>query len=173
MQFYEYLKRGDIIKIGVIADTHIPRAAKRIPDKVFEIFEGVELILHAGDAVEEIALEQLESIAPVLAVHGNRDSDEFKQKHPETRIITLEGFRIGLIHGHGEKGTTRDRMPSFFQGCDLSCIIFGHSHIPFMEEIDNILYFNPGSPTMKKRQAKASVGILILMEEIRGEICFF
>ncbi|MCX7749627.1 MAG: metallophosphatase family protein [Clostridia bacterium] len=158
------------MKIGVISDTHIPRSAKTIPDKVFEIFTGVELIIHAGDIAEEAAIEQLEAVAPVIAVHGNRDSDAMKKTLPERRILELEGFRIGILHGHGDKGTTRDRLPEFFNGEALDLIIFGHSHIPFNQRIGETLYFNPGSPTMKKRQRYPSVGIISLGEEIQASI---
>ena len=158
------------MKIGVISDTHIPRASKVIPEKVFELFAGVELILHAGDLVEEAVIEQLEAIAPVIAVHGNRDSNELKLLLPESRIIELKGFRIGILHGHGDNGTTLERLPEFFKGETLDCIIFGHNHIPFNQKINNTLYFNPGSPTFKKRQKYPSVGIIVLGEEIQSRI---
>lgn len=156
------------MKIGVIADTHIPRASKRVPEKVFELFHRVELIIHAGDIVQEMALKQLETIAPVIAVHGIRDSDELKASLPESRIIELKGFKIGILHGHGEKGTTMQRLPGFFAGENLDCIIFGHSHIPYNQKIGNTLYFNPGSPTVKKRQKLPSVGILTLSNTIES-----
>ncbi|KNY29908.1 metallophosphoesterase family protein [Pseudobacteroides cellulosolvens] len=158
------------MKIGVISDTHIPRASKAVPKEVFKIFSGAELIIHAGDIVEEAAIKELESIAPVIAVHGNRDSEELKSSLPENRILTLKGFRIGVLHGHGEKGTTLSRMPEFFKDEALDCIIFGHSHIPYNQMINNTLYFNPGSPTAKKRQKYPSVGIIVLDNEIHASI---
>lgn len=158
------------MRIGVIADTHIPKTAKKIPEAVFAVFNGVDLIIHAGDIVEKEALEQLETLAPVEAVYGNRDSDELKGSLPETRILELQGFRIGVFHGHGDKGTTMQRVPDFFKGIDLDCIIFGHSHIPFNERINGKLYFNPGSPTAKKKQKYPSVGILVLGGTLEAEL---
>jgi putative phosphoesterase len=158
------------LKIGVISDTHVPRAAKAIPDEIFEIFLGADLIIHAGDIVEEVAIKQLEDIAPVIAVHGNRDPESLKFSLPESRILELKGFRIGVLHGHGDKGTTRSRLPEFFKNETLDCIIFGHSHIPFNQIINNTLYFNPGSPTAKKRQKYPSVGIILLDSEIHASI---
>lgn len=158
------------MKIGVISDTHIPKSAKKIPDTVFSIFNDVELIIHAGDIVEESAIQQLQAIAPVVAVHGNRDSDQLKAMLPETRILELQGFRIGIFHGHGDKGTTLQRMPDFFKGISLDCIIFGHSHIPFNQRINGTLYFNPGSPTVKKKQKYPTVGLLVLDKTIGSEI---
>ena len=140
---------------------------------MFEIFAGVELILHAGDLVEESAVEQLVAVAPVIAVYGNRDSDKLKLLLPESRIVELKGYRIGILHGHGDKGTTMDRLPDFFKGEVLDCIIFGHSHIPFNRKIGNTLYFNPGSPTVKKRQKYPSVGIINLEDEMTASIVYF
>lgn len=160
------------MKIGVIADTHIPRSAKSIPSEVFEIFRGVDLILHAGDLTEEDAIKQLEVIAPVIAVHGNRDSEKVGEMLTGSKRLELQGFKVGLIHGHGDKGTTMQRMPDFFKGENLDLIVFGHSHIPFNETINNTLYFNPGSPTVKKRQKAPSVGILEIGEAIKGEIIY-
>ncbi len=158
------------MRIGVLADTHIPKTAKAIPEKVLKAFNDVQLIIHAGDIVEEPVLRQLEMVAPVVAVYGNRDSETLKRILPEKKIIELEGFRIGIFHGHGDKGTTMQRLPGFFQGVSLDCIIFGHSHIPYIEKINGILYFNPGSPTVKKRQPHPSVGILTLSDTIVAEI---
>jgi putative phosphoesterase len=160
------------VRVGVISDTHIPRAARALPHGVFTAFSGVELILHAGDIVEESVLKTLETIAPVMAVCGNRDSEALKRALPEERILTLNGFRIGLLHGHGDKGTTLQRLPGFFAGEKLDCIVFGHSHIPYNEMLNGTLYFNPGSPTVKKRQAFPSVGILTLGDRVEGEVIY-
>jgi len=62
------------IKIGVISDTHIPLSANKIPDEIFKHFEGVDLILHAGDLIKLSVLDELRKIAPVEAVYGNMDS---------------------------------------------------------------------------------------------------
>ena len=122
--------------------------------------------------MEESVIGQLEVMAPVIAVYGNRDSDRLKLTLPEKKILELEGFRIGILHGHGDKGTTLDRLPDFFKDEALDCIIFGHSHIPFNKRIGPTLYFNPGSPTVKKRQKHPSVGIILLNEDIKSSIVF-
>ena len=59
--------------IGLISDTHIPDRAKVLPQKVIEAFNDVELILHAGDLTSPRVIEELEDIAPVMAVQGNMD----------------------------------------------------------------------------------------------------
>ena len=60
-------------KVGLISDTHVPKRAHYVPKRVFEIFEKVDYIIHAGDLVELAVVDELEQLAPVLAVHGNMD----------------------------------------------------------------------------------------------------
>ncbi len=60
--------------VGLISDTHVPKRAAKVPQKVFDIFQNVDFIIHAGDLVELSVIDELEQAAPVLAVHGNMDS---------------------------------------------------------------------------------------------------
>ena len=69
--------------IGLISDTHVPKRAICIPQKVFEVFKNADFIIHAGDLVEMSVIDDLEQIAPVLAVHGNMDSLDVKNALPE------------------------------------------------------------------------------------------
>ena len=61
------------MKVGVISDTHVPAIVPSLPPAVFDIFKGVDLILHAGDIVDLSVLDELRAIAPVEAVAGNMD----------------------------------------------------------------------------------------------------
>src|SRR3972149_1007108 len=85
--------------IGVIADTHVPQRLRRLPDGIPAAFRGVDLILHAGDLNSVRVVTELEEIAPVQAVAGN--ADLFRSGLPLTRVLEIEGRRIGLTHGHG------------------------------------------------------------------------
>ena len=60
--------------LGLISDTHVPARARRIPKMVFKIFENVDYIVHAGDLVKLAVLDELEQLAPVLAVHGSAET---------------------------------------------------------------------------------------------------
>jgi len=161
------------MKIGVLSDTHIPRRAKKIPQQVMKGLAGVDLILHAGDLVEEEVIWILEEIAPVEAVAGNVDSWEIQSKLGSKKIINLNDFKIGLIHGHlGTKRSTVERVLNSFSGVD--CIVFGHSHQAYNKFHGNILLFNPGSATDKRTSAQYSYGILYLEDkQVRGEIFYF
>ena len=157
-------------KIGVISDTHIPHF-KKIPDAVWEHFAGVELIIHAGDLSILRVISELETIAPVVAVQGNIEYEEVVAKLPIKREIVVGHCRIGIVHILGETRTrvrlARHEFPN------ARCVIYGHSHIPWNEEYDGQLLFNPGSATDRRRQPTCSIGLLYVDDEvggIRGEI---
>lgn len=164
------------MKIGVLSDTHIPRRRKALPPQIWENFSQVDLILHAGDIVEEKVLTDLKAIAPVEAVCGNMDiADLFNDfKLPRKKIIMVGNKRIGLVHGDGSSGTTPQRARKAFLQDEVDCIVFGHSHQPFNELIDGVMLFNPGSCTDPRRELYPSCGILHVSEtEIKGEIIYF
>ncbi|MDF2840318.1 MAG: phosphoesterase, family [Clostridia bacterium] len=159
------------MKIGVISDTHMKSPDKLLPNAVFLAFEGVDMILHAGDILIEEVLIQLEAIAPVIAVAGNNDSYELYQKLGFRKIITVGGKRIGMTHGVS-RGKTYMNAYSEFMEDNVDCIVYGHSHIPHNEVINNILFFNPGSATQRRFQPRHSVGILHIDQNIIGEIIY-
>lgn len=159
------------MKIGVISDTHIKNPAKMLPNEVFEIFDGVDLILHAGDLLIEEVLIQLEAIAPVIAVAGNNDDYQLVKKYGTRRLIEVGGKRIGLTHGMSRGKTYMSAYAEFLED-NVDCIVYGHSHIPHNELINNILFFNPGSATQRRFQPQHSVGVLYINHKITGEIIY-
>ncbi|MCX7747357.1 MAG: metallophosphatase family protein [Clostridia bacterium] len=161
-------------RIGVLSDTHIPKKGKVLPKAIIEGLQDVELIVHAGDINKDYVIYELQEIAPVEAVAGNTDDDYMEGLFGRKKVIDIEGYKIGLIHGDGGSGSTLDRVKKAFVHERVSCVVFGHSHIPYCEVIDGILYFNPGSPTDKRRQKLFSYGILRLTKTgIEGEIKYF
>lgn len=154
--------RGELVlRIGVLADTHIPKRASRIPDALLRDFEGVALILHAGDLVVPEVLDWLRQLAPVEAVAGNNDPPELGEQLGWSRELHLAGYRIGLTHGHlGTGRSTPERALRQFAGVD--CVVFGHSHIPYLRHHGSTLLFNPGSVTDRRREPYCSYGFLYL-----------
>ena len=155
-------------RIGVISDTHIPKAALEIPPAVLEEFRKVDMILHAGDLVELAVIAELEKLAPVRAVCGNMDMPEVEMRLPVKDTIKVGAFKIGLIHGFGPPAKIIAAVSGEFKRVDV--IIFGHSHSPANQMIKKTLFFNPGSPTDKIFAAYNSFGILDIGDEIKGRI---
>jgi len=156
--------------IGIISDTHIPHF-KKLPDAIWEHFAGVHLIIHAGDLSVLSVLDELETIAPVVAVQGNIEEDEVIYALPIKREIVVGHCRIGIVHilgdSHNRERIARQEFPN------AQCVVFGHSHIPWNEVHDVLLLFNPGSATDRRRQPRCSIGLLHVddeTKEVRGEI---
>jgi uncharacterized protein len=156
------------VKIGIISDTHMPKRAKVIPNSLKAGLSDVELIIHAGDWSEVFVVELLEQIAPVVGVRGNIDSDEIKEKFQDKLILDINGYKIGVVHGHiGKRNRkTHERAVDAFKDQQVDCIVFGHSHIPYQQMHGKILLYNPGSPTDKRFQKEYSYGILTLQDVI-------
>ncbi|MBN1405304.1 MAG: metallophosphoesterase [Candidatus Omnitrophica bacterium] len=154
------------MKIVVLADTHIPMTTKSLPAAIFKDINDADLILHAGDIVEVEALKELEKIKPVIAVAGNMDSEKTKRLLHTKKTLHLEGFKIGLIHGEGSPESLINFVKNEFRNIkNLSCIIYGHSHIPSIKKEGGIIYFNPGSPTDKVFAPYNSYGVLDVGED--------
>ncbi len=140
----------------VLADTHIPRRARVLPEALFPYLRRAALILHAGDLIEASLLDELASYAPVCAVKGNVDPPEVDL--PETLEFDFGGARIAMIHDSGRKEGRRKRLARRFPNARV--VVFGHSHIPFLEDEDGLLLLNPGSPTDRRRQPDHTFALL-------------
>jgi putative phosphoesterase len=140
----------------VIADTHLPRRAKTLPGCLIPYLERADLILHAGDLMDPTLLDELAAYAPARAVRGNLDPPEAGL--PETVQFEFGGVRIAMIHDSGPKRGRRNRMRRRFPGARV--VVFGHSHIPWLEDEEGLLLLNPGSPTDRRRQPEHTFALL-------------
>ena len=113
--------------IGLISDTHIPDRARIIPQKVMEAFNDVELIIHAGDLTSPKVIEELETIAPVMAVQGNMDRVRGINL-PKAKILEIEGLKIGAIHGEVYPRADSDQLLYLAKELNVDILVSGHSH---------------------------------------------
>ncbi len=175
--------------VGVLADTHIPDRVPHLDAKVLQTFReaGVAAILHAGDVSVPHVLKELEQIAPVYAVRGNRDILYLRQLPMQVRV-NIDGESIGMAHGHGTfsrymidklqraiagryAGKYIRRMLATFPDADV--IVFGHLHVPCNFHFNGKLLFNPGSTSYPwPRNYPPSFGLLHLEpgKGPRGEV---
>ena len=167
------------MRIGVVADTHCPEFLDRLPERIFDVLSGVELILHAGDVDGASTLEDLARIAPLQAVRG--DHDRGLPSLPETREVMVEGKRIVIVHGGRSRwieepqtllwtlslgyfrphsGLPRS-LSRRFPNADV--IVYGHTHRSFMRKVNGVLMFNPGgvhqwNPSTARRRLQQHPG---------------
>ena len=138
--------------IGVVSDTHgLVRPA------LLEFFQGVDLVIHAGDIGPEEVLTELETQAPVVAVSGNTDRFPLLGKLPETQIVQIGAVRIFITHIGGEPKAMRRRFPEL-ASCRIA--IFGHSHRALQRKQDGVLFFNPGSAGPRRFSLPVTAGKL-------------
>ena len=132
--------------VGVISDTHIPDRAKKIPERVFKVFDNVDFIAHAGDLVELSVVDELERLAPVLVVSGNMDRFEVREKLPKLNSFKVFDWRIGLMHNPGALfGIGKMRRIAETNRFDV--LVYGHTHSSSIKWEQDVLFINPGSPT--------------------------
>lgn len=160
------------MKIGVLSDSHIPASTRRLPEQVFHAFNGVDLILHAGDIYTAAALDDLESLAPVLAVGESIDLAIGQPRVEVKRVLELEGVRIGMVHRLYLPGVAGEVFPgtltphvaraieSLF-GTPVDACIFGDTHYEVLERHGGVLVLNPGSPTLPRQMMRlGTVGLI-------------
>jgi predicted phosphodiesterase len=117
--------------IAVIADTHMPKGSRRLPELCVELLRDAEAAIHAGDFFAVSALAEVE----------------------------LGGHRLGVVHDAGPAARRLQRLRAAFPECDA--VVFGHSHLPLHERGDDgFQIFNPGSPTERRRAPRRSMGLL-------------
>lgn len=159
MSFPDCPPERTIAQIGIVSDTHMPERCEQLPNKLFEVLDGVDMVLHAGDVGKLWVLDQLSQIAPVIAVHGNDETEEATRELPYQQLITLAGsYRIFLWHSHypdqiDEWHARMDNTPrqsvkrSIMRGqrAGAQLVVFGHWHIPLVYESEGIIALNPGS----------------------------
>jgi uncharacterized protein len=153
------MKPEHSIAIGVISDTH-----GLLRPEAIEALRGSGHIIHAGDIGSPQIIEELSTIAPVIAVRGNVDKGTWSRKLPETQVLEVGGISIYVLHDLAQ-------LDLKAKAAGFAVVISGHSHVPKQETRDGVLYFNPGSAGPRRFKLPVSVGKLIVEESgVRGEI---
>jgi uncharacterized protein len=107
-------------------------------------------------------LRELEAFAPVEGVYGNMDEPALAEALPERRVVEVGGARIGLVHIPGARAGREERLTTWFPGCDA--VVYGHTHVPQVEQHRGVWILNPGSPTERRRAPRRSMLLLEISE---------
>lgn len=144
-------------RLLLIADTHIPPRARAMPAQVWDEVARADVVLHAGDWVEEGVLDELEARSRrLVGVWGNNDGPALRARLPEVARLEVDGVRIAMIHETGAAAGRERRAAAAFPDADV--LVFGHSHIPWdtvagpRTANPGLRLLNPGSPTDRRRQ---------------------
>lgn len=134
--------------VGVISDTH-----GRLPQSVLKAFEGVDLIVHAGDIGKLEILDYLKKTAPIIVVRGNMDTGNWTRHLPEKEVIKVSKILLCVIHD-----VYKIKLIPNSSACQI--VISGHTHRPLVEKQQDVLFLNPGSAVQPRYGYPASVAML-------------
>jgi len=166
------LEKSPSKTVGLISDTHVPARAREVPREVFKVFEDTDYIVHAGDLVSLSVIDDLEQLAPVLAVYGNMDGPDIRGKLLKVASFKVFDWKIGVTHNPGTLlGMTR--MREIARTSNFNVLVYGHTHTSDIKWEAKTLYINPGSPTNPASPftRKPSVALLkVTKERITPEI---
>jgi putative phosphoesterase len=140
------------LRLLLLADTHLPKRARALPDEVWAAVDDADVVFHAGDWIDVGLLDDLEQrSARLVGVWGNNDGPALRARLPEVATAELEGLRFSMIHETGVAAGREARADAAFPRTDV--LVFGHSHIPWdTVSPRGMRLLNPGSPTDRRRQ---------------------
>lgn len=140
------------MRLLLVSDTHIPKRARTLPHELRAEVNRADIVIHAGDWIDLATLDTLDRHARrLVAVYGNNDIPEVRQRLPEVARVECDGLRLAIVHDTGPAKGREQRCERLFPDADV--LVFGHSHIPWDTTTANGLrLLNPGSPTDRRRQ---------------------
>jgi uncharacterized protein len=123
-------------------------------------------VLHGGDFTTGGVLEELRGLGPPLkGVYGNMDDAAVREALPQHRVVEVAGVRVGMIHDAGPRAGREARLAARFEDCDA--VVYGHTHVPQVEQFQHLWILNPGSPTERRT---APVHSMLILTVHRGRI---
>lgn len=145
--------------VGVISDTH-----SLLRPEASEYLCGSDIIVHAGDIGSVDVIVELEEIAPVKAIRGNIDKGSWADEFPEVEVVEVHGKYLYILHNLNDLD-----LDPIAAGIDV--VISGHSHVPKIEEIDGVLYLNPGSAGPRRFKLPIALArVLVTESDVFAEI---
>ena len=142
------------VQVGLISDTH-----GLLRPEATAALRGSHFIVHAGDIGDSAILNRLSEIAPITAVRGNNDKDEWAARIAETEVVEIGAVLIYVVHDLADLDI--DPAVGGFQ-----VVVSGHSHRPVVEWRDDVLFINPGSAGPRRFKLPVSVATLTIADDV-------
>ncbi|ULQ60968.1 YfcE family phosphodiesterase [Brucepastera parasyntrophica] len=186
----ERLAGADTAVILIVSDTHGDYEAFEYIVRKYG--SESDALLFAGDGIwdivqyienAQISEKLYEALPPVVAfVAGNGDADQYRVRIPVGRNLPLPeeaagftltvparqklsacGYGIFLVHGHRHSvDFGLEMLIDAARAMDSDIAVFGHTHVPFIEQASHILLLNPGSPSRPRSDSDCSFALLEL-----------
>ncbi|AGB40888.1 phosphoesterase, MJ0936 family [Halobacteroides halobius DSM 5150] len=157
------------MKLGVVSDIHGSLTAfKEAKDYLKDsdllliagdiLYHGARNPLPAGYDTEGVLEELKEMEEDFLAVKGNVDAlvDDWVLPYPlsEYTVVEDNGRRIAIYHGYQDE--TAEERANFAHQLGADILVFGHTHLPLIEEVNGVILLNPGSIALPKQKPAVS-----------------
>jgi putative phosphoesterase len=158
------IRHPAVIAVGVLSDTH-----GHLYAEVKKLLEGVDHIIHAGDIGASRVLAELKAMAPVTAVRGNCDYDQWALSLPVHTALEVGGARIAVGHV-GRQVQQWAEAGAAVSGTNVfEAVVFGHSHIALVERRAGVLYLNPGSAGPRRFDRPRTMAKLVVRSAAVGD----
>lgn len=156
-----------MIKIGVMSDNH---GNFEYIKKALETLGEINYLFHLGDYLGKKSTLEKMTDANIYLLLGNMD---YRLEDGADEVTTtIEGKRIFACHGH-DYHVKRQLNAIFCKGKEekADIILFGHTHVPYLEEVEGILMMNPGSVRYPNAMYSPSCGLITIQDNrVTGEI---
>lgn len=141
--------------VAVISDTHNNSTAIK---EVKKYISNADILLFLGDGEDDVKIITEGFKGKIYAVSGNCD---FAGNNPREMIVEVLDKKIFICHGH-RYNVKYNYNSIYYRGkeLDVDIVLFGHSHLPMIEQIDNLLLMNPGSVSHGNGSIKRSLGYI-------------
>ena len=160
--------KEEVIKVGLIADTHMPGSIEKLWPQVIEAFDSADAILHAGDLHTLEVVDELCRIAPTYVSRGNGDVGIEDDRLKDTWSLDFGGVKVGMIHHfpspeRKSPEVINKKVARHFPE-DPEIVVFGHTHFEGVYPLADLLCINPGSPTLPRNQSlrMGTIGELLI-----------
>ncbi len=130
----------------VVSDMNVPFKTSDIPEqfKSLLIPNKIQHVLSLGNMGSKESYDWLKSLSNNF--HGVKGEFDEGLNLPETKVVTIGSFKIGMIHGHQVVPWGDLEALSSIQrqlGCDI--LLSGHTHNNSVNVFEGKYYINPGS----------------------------
>ncbi|MCD8380741.1 MAG: metallophosphoesterase [Lachnospiraceae bacterium] len=147
------------MRILICSDSHGRHAALI---RAIEKEGPLDMVIHCGDIEDGEQLIREAAHCHLEAVVGNND---YFSDLPRETVFELGGKKVWLTHGHNyfvSLGIERLREEAVRKKVDV--VFFGHTHRPFLEEQDDILFINPGSISYPRQIPRRNSYVMLTID---------
>ena len=153
------------MKVLVVSDSHGHHDLLR---KAIGQEAPIDMLIHAGDVEGDLnRILGPKREYSIHAVGGNMDWGDLG----DTDVFDMGGHKVFLAHGHRYNvHFTMANLRKAAEECGADVAIFGHTHMPFLEEQNDILILNPGSVAKPRQLGLKKTYAVINIDDKTGEM---